>query len=427
MVTEDLGSLRLGRLHYLAVFCLALAIRVLDIALVQPKSGPDTADYIALGRAILESGPRALSTVHVAHPPLYSLFLAIGLAIPVFDIAWFAALSQAFLGAATAVILARMTARETGNGTAGLCAGLFAAVQISFVFWAAYVLSDTLFLFLLAMCADRVLALRGSRHLSRDALGVGILVILVVAARPTGVVFGVAVLALVVASAAGLRGQARAMLLGSFSLPIALLIVLAAAGGSASGWSATTVSGGLVDWSRSAVENGLLWTEAGRGTSGVDLDVSPPPVVDTLPPDQRTEFLHDGALAFATRHPEFVIDQGMRKFRTFWTPVLPSYSFAHALASSAYFLSFYALAVVGLLRARGSKWLVTVTAISVVLFTLTSLITFVDYDQRYRLPAELMLVPLAGIGLAWVLDRVAFRGTKQRPPVESSHAQPMPS
>ena len=62
-------------------------------------------------------------------------------------------------------------------------------------------------------------------------------------------------------------------------------------------------------------------------------------------------------------------------------------------------------ALVGFALARRMPFLVTLASPSVILFTLMSLITIVDYDQRYQPPAELFLVPIAGAGLSWLLSR----------------------
>ena len=41
-----------------------------------------------------------------------------------------------------------------------------------------------------------------------------------------------------------------------------------------------------------------MWTESGRGTTGVDLDVYPPPVTETLPADQRDDHATGLIIAF---------------------------------------------------------------------------------------------------------------------------------
>jgi hypothetical protein len=414
-----------GRLHLLALFCVALAVRLVAIALVQPRLGDDGRGYLAGARAVVEHGPDALAALPIEHAPLYSVFLAVGLLLPNVDITWFAAVSQSIIGAATAVVLARLTARETHSVSAGVCAGAIAAVHISFVFWTAYVLSDTLFLLLVAVCADRVLALRNSKHPGLDAGLLGCLALLSIAARPTGIVYCVALLPLIVIAA---RRSARrmALLLAAFCLPAVLLVIMGTVGGYAAHSDLPmAVPGRVADWARSGVENGLLWTESGRATSGVDLDVSPPPIVNSLPPDQRNEFLQVGPLGFAAHHPEFLLQQEFRKLRTFWAPALPEYSWIHAVVASAYFVSLYGLAIVGLAQIRRPTPMVTLASLTIVLFTLTSLITFVDYDQRYRLPVELFLVPLAGVGLAALLEFGMVRVADRKSQVEATRARPV--
>ena len=384
-----------------ALFVAALVIRLAAVVLIQPRTGVDGVGFIASAQALVEGGPRALASLSAQHSPLYSLFLAGGL-LAGLSVGWFAALVQAVLGATTAVVVARFTARETHSRAAGLCAGAIAAIQISFVFWTAYVLSETLFLFFLVIAADTGLHLRNSNHPLRDSLGVTLLAILAVATRPTGIAFVVALLVLV----ALVGGPKRQTLLAGIGVPLLLLAAVA---------FATGASANVMDWLRSGVQNGLLETDAGRATSGVDLDVNPPPIAATLPANQQQEFITEGPLNFATHHPEFVAAQVTRKLKLFWTPVLPEYSVPHALGSGAYFIAFYVLAVLGLVRVRRYDALTTLCLASVFLFTLTSLITIVDYDQRYRLPAELFLVPLAGVGLTWLLTRVGILGPGVHP------------
>ncbi len=415
------------RLHLLALFFAALAIRLVAVEVLQPRIGIDGNGYLAWAQAVVRGDPGALSELRVEHAPLYGLFLAAGLLIPGVQITWFVVLSQAVAGAATVVVLARLTSRETGNRLAGLCGGAISAVQISFVFWTAYVVSEPLFLLIVAIAADRVLLLRFSTNPARDGLVVGLLASLSVAARPTGAVLVASMFVLVV-MAAQQNGRRLAIFVSTFCLPFALLIAVGSVAALVSGSNvSSTMTSRVAEWTRSAIENGLLWTETGRGTTGIDLDVSPPPVISTLPPEQRDEFLRAGPLAFASRHPEFVVAQDARKLRMFWTPVLPEYSLVHAVASTLYFVPFYALAAVGLVRAWRLKWLVLLTTLTVAMFTVTSLITIVDYDQRYRLPVELLLVPLAGIGLGWIVERAPVRGPKGQTSIQSSRAQPVRS
>jgi hypothetical protein len=301
----------------------------------------------------------------------------------------------------------RLATRETGSRVAGLGAGCIAAVQPTFVFWTTYVLSETVFLLLIAVAADwALLAPRSRRPLLAGAL-VGALGLLTIAARPTGAPFALAVLLTLIVVAWPRPDRLRAVVVG-FLAPCVLLVGIGLASVLALGAALPPIgptAARVADWAASGIKNGLLETDQGRGTSGVDLDVSPPPIVDSLPLEQRPEFLQDGPLAFATHHPEFVVQQTVRKVRLFWSPVLPQYSLAHALGASVYFSMLYALAALGAAHAQRSKDLVVLCAGCIILFTLTSLVTIVDYDQRYRLPVELFLIPLAAIGLGWLRER----------------------
>src|ERR1700687_3828094 len=145
-----------ARVQLLALSCAALPIGLVAVTLLQPRLGVDGSGYIAWAQALAAGSSDAIAGLRVEHAPLYGLFLAAGLLIPGVQIAWFAVLAQALAGAATVVVLARLTARETGSQVAGLCAGAIAAVQISFVFLYAYVVSETLFLVIVAVAADTV-------------------------------------------------------------------------------------------------------------------------------------------------------------------------------------------------------------------------------------------------------------------------------
>jgi hypothetical protein len=363
----------------------------------------DSLGYIDAARSLRDAGSAAIATLPAEHSPLYSVFLALG-ALLGLDIPWFATLVQVGLGTATVVIVARLTARETNNRLAGLCAGVIAAIHISFVFWTPYVLSETLFLFLLACSADRALQLARSNHPARDAVLVALLVIATIGVRPTGISFALAVVVLIVAFGLSNWRSLAPLALG-FCLPLAAVGVVA-----------IDVDGArLADWTRSGVQNGLLETDAGRATSGVDIDVNPPPIAQSLPPGQSEEFLQTGPLVFAAHHPEFVLAQLARKLRLFWAPVLPEYSATHAVGSTLYFLALYALAIIGVASQRSLSPFVLLCVTSVILFTMTSLITIVDYDQRYRLPAELFLIPLAGVGVSGLIMKVRARTRGARP------------
>jgi hypothetical protein len=85
------------------------------------------------------------------------------------------------------------------------------------------------------------------------------------------------------------------------------------------------------------------------------------------------------------------------------------------------------LALAGLVAARRNRPLVTLVVIGVSAFMLTSVVTIVDYDLRYRLPAELLLMPVAGLGLAWFVARLVVRGAERPTSLESSQPRVLSS
>jgi hypothetical protein len=399
----------LTRRDMAGLFLAAVAARLAAVIVIQPRTGVDGLGFLASATALLERGPGALANLPLEHSPLYPLLLAVGLGFGL-NVPWFAAIVQVFAGAITVVLLARLSARETGSRLVGLCAGCIAVIHITFVFWTAYLLSETLFLLLIVLMADRTLLIGRSSRPFAAALLIGVLGVLAIGLRPTGAAFMLAVLVTLVAVGRAAR-QSVALLLGGFAAPLALTVLLGVLSVSVLGEPAASAGAHVDEWIRSAIQNGLVETEQGRATSGVDLDVVPPPIIDTLPQDERDEFVKLGPLTFAAHHPDFVLEQVARKLRMFWSPALPDYSMMHALAASAYFLAFYALSAFGFVRAW-RRTLALLCGASVVAFTLTSAITIVDYDQRYRLPVEAFLVPMAGVGLAWLLERVIEQHTR---------------
>jgi len=299
---------------------------------------------------------------------------------------------QAVLGGGTAVLLASFTARGTGDRFAGVLVGAIAAVHVTFVFWSVYVLTDTLLLFLLALIAWCSVRLVASQRPLVDGLIASCLMLLLVLTRRTNALASSAFLVM----AGALARKQRLALLG-LALPIVLGVAVLASGAMRS-----RTGGSLADRAGSyawqAIYMGLQWTEQGRATEGVDIHLS------TIADDaERGEFYRDQSLARIGAEPGYVFAQAARKFKVLWLPFLPEDSATHKLINALYLVPLYALGIVGWFAARRHRAFITITSVGIGVFTLVCLITFVDYDQRYRLPAELFLIPLSGVGLERVL------------------------
>jgi hypothetical protein len=132
-----------------------------------------------------------------------------------------------------------------------------------------------------------------------------------------------------------------------------------------------------------------------------------PPAVGAMDAPERAAWFRTGALEWIAADPGHFVGQAARKFRAFWAPALPEWSLPHKVLKTAYFLPLYALAMVGLARSRRNVAFAALTVLGIASFMLTSLVTFVDYDQRYRLPSELFIIPLGAVGLVSLTRAIA--------------------
>jgi len=407
-----------------AIFVTALLIRVCAVLVAGPRLGGDSMSYVSRASQLVDGGVLAVLGLPIESAPLYSVLLVPSL-IAGIDSGWYAALAQAVLGAATAALVARFTARATQSELAGALAGLLAAVHLTFVFWGVYLLSDSLFIFVLAVTADRLLVLDRSRRPLLDALVAGSMMLVSVASRPTAAPFAIGLIGF--AAVVAHRRLSRCLLLiAGLALPALVVVgVWLAAAGLGRARSPLDAGAQVANWAQSAIYVGLIWTEEGRATFGVDVGVDPPPAVARMTADQEEAFWRlntsQRPFDFIAAHPAWFSEQAARKAVLFWAPALPEYSATHRAIRIGYFVPLYALAALGLVTAaRRAPAFTSLVAIAILAFLLTCMVTFVDYDQRYRLPAELFIIPLAGFGLAWLL-RAGYRlksGVGRPPPEE---------
>lgn len=368
----------------------SLGARTVFITAYGVRPGGDSPYYLATAAALAQSGPAGLARLDVTSAPLYAIGIATATWISRADPTWAAIAMQTVLGALTAGLLVVITDRVAGSRLAAGIAGAIGALHPWFLFWGAYVLSETVFLFALALCIERATALLRTRRPVRDAFLAALAVFVALLARSSAAVFAAT---LPVSVAIGLRGSTPRRLLGvaaggALAAAVGLGLFVVTSGGPPGPSHVQRIE----DYAWSAVHIGLQWTEEGRGTAGVD-------IIETGDVDHRA-----AVLAWFARDPTHFAVQALRKLKVFWTPVLPEFSLRHALLSLAFYVPFYLAAAGGIrLVARRSPNDVIFLLTGIASFTLTAMITFVDYDQRFRLPAELLLIPLVAAGAAPVL------------------------
>jgi hypothetical protein len=395
-------DVRLYRLGLATVFMVAVAVRLAVLVAWGPRLGVDSQSYLAQGAEILRQGPLSFLSFAAEQSPLYSLLFSVCAAIAGDHAAWAVGIVQAVLGGLTAVLLAAFSTRATQTRLIGVIAGAIAAVQITFVFWSVYMLTDTLLLFLLATIMWSIVALAQSNRPLLDGLVACSLLLLLVLTRRTNLLAAAVFLGLSVA----ITRHRRWVTVGLI-LPLALgLAVLASGALRARTGGALTDRAAAYAWQ--AFYMGLQWTEEGRATEGVDIHL-----VKTGDDAERTAFYRDSSITWLRADPGHFFVQALRKLKVLWQPYLPEDSTSHKLINATYLLPLYALGMLGWVASRRNGLLVAITTTGLTVFTLVCAITFVDYDQRYRLPAELFLIPLSAVGLERVLTWLAARSRQQ--------------
>ena len=377
----------------IAIVVLAAVVRIGALMVQGPKVGVDSTNYLNQGAEILRQGPLSFLSFVAEQSPLYSLLFALCAAIAGPRADWLIGIVQALLGALTALLLAQFTASATHDRVAGVLAGVIAAIHVTFIFWTAYVLTDTLLLFVLALVVWRLPSLGAPSHTFMAGLTTSALLLLFVLTRRTNALAsGVLVLL------AGALGRKRPLVPVGLGLPVAAVVVMLVAG-SARSRTGSALGEHVEAYIWQAFYMGLQWTEEGRATEGVDIHLSP--IVDDA---ERGVFYRDSSLAWLRADPGYFFSQAARKIRVLWAPFLPEDSTGHKVVNGLYLLPLYALGVLGWLSSRRNGLFLAITTVGLTVFTLVCVVTFVDYDQRYRLPAELFLIPLSAVGLARVLS-----------------------
>lgn len=374
-----------ARTHPFAIaFVLAFTVRGAALIALGIRSSGDTAGYLAAAAA-LRSDPFTSADEFLNLPPLYVLALALsggGLAAAMLNVLW---------GAAIAPLLGVAAERHLGR-PAGILTAALVVIEPAFIQWTAYLLTDTLALFLLAAALERSsAALAGGSR--RSSLFAGTAAGLSVLARSA---YAAPAAVLLFAHARARSAHVRTTL---FMLALVLVIAVPVARNAAAGVGAVPYrdQGWFLLWA------GTTWTERGRGTVGVDIVY--PPEHATWDPAQRQSFYRESLIKFVTERPADMAMQIARKSAWFWSPLYPEWSTFHKLWSSAFYGTLYLLAVLGLVRSWRSTY-VQLLVLAVLGTHVVVSLTIVDYDARYRLPVELCLLPLAAAGANAVIHRL---------------------
>ena len=398
-----------GRFRHtlLFVFLVALILRMLfvwiqasfhvfDIYFV----ASDSRVYEALAHNLLSGAGYALDGRPTALvTPAYPIFLAVlhwlGVDTPIG-----VGFVQSFVGAATCVLIA-MVGRYLDNSYTAIVAGILSASYVHLIFWTGYILTETLFVFL--VIASLVALLRWQEDVNsrtRAALA-GLLLGVGSLTRPHLLGFAVLAFCWVVVAAGGKRGAAA---LSGVFLVLGLVAVLApwtlrnyrslgiplvgsTLGGEVlyqgNSIGATGGTGGYLDardFQRLQLDPGLSEVEIDRAYSRV-------------------------AWQFILHQPGRLPRLAVKKFINMWRPTYEGASFRNLVIFGGNYLLVVALGVVGVARLSrvGFGRFGGLIFICLAYFVLIHLI--VPGMIRYRLPAEPLLILFAATTAKPVLKR----------------------
>lgn len=398
---------RVGSRPVMATFVIALFVRLafviaqielqlFDIAFDATDSSlyRSLAGSLAAGKGFVGADGQPTAFVGIGYP----LFLA--MLFQVSDSTLFIALVQSWIGSTTVALIAQ-TGGALGRTKGAWIAGLAAAVYPHLVFWTGYVLTETLYVFLLvAAIASAIAVLRQGDPTTRFG-------------TLSGAVFGAAALVRPIALGLGILLVAMGLALRSYRKPAlfglaALTLVMAP-------WVVrnVTVLGSPVITS---TESGyVLWQgnspDATGGTRGyVDhLDFTPLHLPEEMTEVERDAEYRRGALEWMSDNPEDVAALAPKKLWNMWRPVYEGASLFNILVTSMTYIPLVVLSILGLYRVRRHPiGILLITAVSyhlVVHGLVTGMI-------RFRLPVEaLLLIAVAGLAVpaAGVITRLPRR------------------
>ncbi len=405
--TESADLVRHWRLSVLVLFVGSVLVRLAYARWHGVSPAEDSVGYVMAAERLLHTPGTWLSQLAGNPSPMISIALLPAAAFGPGHLAEAFVVEQALFGGLISVGVCQLVARGWGY-SAGLLAGVLAAIHPDFVFWTTYVLTDTLFLVTLLLVGIQLMRTSESRRPFRDGLLLAVCLLVVLLTRRAAFLLGLGVPVALWWLLRHDRRRAIAAGLGVLAPFMAGFLVLATLNLASQG---VVLTAWQIDAAWSAlwapIWIGTQWNEVGRATTGVDIHY--PPNFATMTTAEQAVMYHEQALAFVSQHPGQYLLLAVRKALVFWTPALPGWSLSHALFSVATLVPLYVLAWLGS-RVRPSQPAAQTFAVLVlVAFTLTSMLTFVDYDQRYRLPASLGIVIFAGVGVHWALARLAGR------------------
>lgn len=369
-----------------------LELQLFDIAFDATDSSlyRRLAEGIASGQGFVGGGGEPTAFVGIGYPAFLALLFQVS------DSTLFIALVQSVIGAATVALIAWMGGR-LGQLRGAWIAGVAAALYPHLIFWTGYILTETVYVFLLVAAVSTAIAACGEG--SNPAR----------LATMSGATFGCAALVRPIALGLGLLFVAIAIMARpyrkqAFVGVAALALVIAP-------WvirNAIQLGAPVV----TSTESGyVLWQgnspDANGGTRGyVDtLDFTPLDLSEDLSEVERDAEYRRQALGWMADNPGQVIALVPKKLWNMWRPTYEGASKVNTVVTYATYLPLLIASALGLYRSR--RHLAGVLLLTVVGYHLVvhGLVTGMI---RFRLPVEaFLLVALAALAMS--------RGSSSKP------------
>ena len=367
----------------------ALCVRIGFVAIYGVHLGGDSQTYLSWAEAFANGNPGQITqwTFHILFPLALAPAYLLGLpAVP------YAIGLQVVLSTAT-VWFVRATGRLLFGPRLGWAVGIIAAIYPTFLFWMVYVLSDTTFVFCLAVFLWVFVNKLREKDLRWRLVFVGSSLVLLIA-RPTSLavlfVSSAMVLLLWFKTALGWRKG-----LTGWACCVAGFLLLAAA---------------LLSWPpirlrllNMPVVVQSLWLSTRVTTSDIDeyFRMVDPPLPANTPYDQIETYKVNYAITFISREPVRYLAMASRRFTSFWYPWLfARWSLPHRIWDMTLSIALTLGSAACLFnRSTRRQGIIALLLVGLSLALLSSF-SQVDSDARYRVPAELTLLIIAPGGLA---------------------------
>jgi len=376
------------RVQTLFIGIAALTVRCVYWLIAFPVNAGDTQEYLSAAQNVLHGNFSFL--IEFPFHALYSLLLVPGFLLPG-GMNWYIALLHISLSTLSVLLLYLISRQISPDRRVHILVGLVGTFYPGLLFWLPYILTETAYFFLLLVFVYLlIIALRNPNW--KNIVYLTVAAVFLLASRPVSMgilCISVVILAAVLMKRAFPRRWALftgvlvvsglALLFALLSLPNVRQRVLQIPTVSQSLWLSThIITGATEEW---------------------NLYANLPPDIAGLTGTEVWEYKSSYALNFIKTQPYEYLWMAAGRFFNYWYPwVHPQWSLRHRVFDAILTISMTILAIIGL-RVAENKKLPTLLVVLALTFGLVTAFSQIDPDARYRVPAEILLIPVACIGL----------------------------